>query len=82
MTSLDKRPYIHDELSPLNIATSLRHAACLANGGHKDSGVTINRDVGVDTMEMIVCQRCDVPYINGRRPSFNKLRVVVSGASA
>lgn len=76
MTSLNKRPYAQDEPSLLNIATSLRYAACLANGGHKDSGTTVNRDVGIDTIEMMVCQRCNVPYMNGRRPSFNKLTSV------
>ena len=73
------------EMSQLNIETTRRYEACLARGGHVASDRIVLRDIGVlDNQPMAVCERCDVPFVAGGTPRYNRLRVprVTSGRAA
>jgi hypothetical protein len=59
-------------LSPLNIATTERYKACLADGGHIPSDKVILRDIGyIDSAPFIVCSRCQVPFAKRANASYN-----------
>jgi hypothetical protein len=49
------------QLSPLNLETSRRYAACELTGGHRASGDTVQRQYPGRLMELQVCENCGVP---------------------
>lgn len=50
-------------LTPLNIATSARYDACVANGGHIRSDERVVRDDSGIIREIRLCARCGVPIL-------------------
>jgi len=54
--------------SALNIETTARYEACLADGSHRPSGAVVDRWTSMGTV-MPVCARCGVPYPAAEDPA-------------
>lgn len=57
------------EMTPLNVATSIRYADC--RGRHVASGETVMRDWKSRYLQLPICERCGVPFGTPRNEAYS-----------